>query len=282
MSAARWLAPSLVGLGAIALAARDEGMGSANDGLAQLRTALHAARAPEGSMERTSTKRRKVDDPLAAVADAFLRVDVRETSDTDLVAVLLAGTTSDDPIRAASDLLRDVGGNLARVARAEGLIDRPGFGRMARARMVAAAELARRAQLKGAVEGMGASITGPRDAVALARAYAQGPQERVVGLYFDRQLRVLASRTLHVGGVDMSFVDVREVMVTAIETRARSFILVHNHPSGAREPSRSDDTTTQRVAEAAKALGLQFLDHVVLGREGVTYSYAEERPHLLS
>jgi DNA repair protein RadC len=259
-----------------------ERAGSANDGIAQLRTALHAARAPEGSMERTSTKRRKVDDPLAAVADAFLRVDVRETSDTDLVAVLLAGTTSDDPIRAASDLLRDVGGNLARVARAEGLIDRPGFGSMARASMVAAAELARRAQLKGAVEGMGASITGPRDAVALARAYAQGPQERVVGLYFDKQLRVIASRTLHVGAVDMSLIDVREVMVTAIETRANSFILVHNHPSGRGEPSPADDTTTRRVAEAAKALSLQFLDHLVLGREGVTYSYAEQRPHLLS
>jgi len=196
--------------------------------------------------------------------------------------VLLAGTTSEDPIHAASALLHDVGGNLARVARAEGFVSRPGFGPMARARMVAAAELARRAQLKGAVAGMGASITGIQDAVALARAYAQGPQERVVALYFDTRLRVMASRTLHVGAVDMSLVDVREVMVTAIETRARSLILVHNHPSGDSDPSSADDETTRRVSAAARVLGIKILDHLVLGREGATFSYAENRPYLLS
>jgi DNA repair protein RadC len=148
--------------------------------------------------------------------------------------------------------------------------------------MTAAAELARRAQLKGAVEGIGSPITGPRDAIALARAYAHGPQERVIGIYFDGKLRVLASRTLHVGGVDMSLIDVREVMLTALEARARSFILVHNHPSGDGEPSRQDDDVTKRVAAAAKVLGVQFLDHLVLGREGTTFSYAEQRPHLLS
>jgi DNA repair protein RadC len=142
-------------------------------------------------------------------------------------------------------------------------------------RVLAAAELMRRAQLKGAVEGAGKAITSPSDAVALARAYAAGPQERVVGLYFDGQNRLLASRTLHVGAVDQSLIDVREVLLPAVETRARSLILVHNHPSGVAEPSSADDTTTYRVAQAAKILGYGLLDHLVLGREGSTYSYAE-------
>ena len=252
-----------------------ERAGSANSDLAQLRTALHAARAPAGSADRATPKRRAKPDPLAEVAEAFLRVDVRETSDTDLVAVLLAGTTTADPLEAASALLRDVNGNLARVARAEGFIDRAGFGAMARARVLAAAELMRRAQLKGAVEGAGKAITSPTDAVALARAYAAGPQERVVGLYFDIENRLLASRTLHVGSVDQSLIDVREVLLPAVETRAKSLILVHNHPPGVAEPSSADDITTYRVAQAAKILGYALLDHLVLGREGSTYSYAE-------
>ena len=285
MSAARWILPSIVGVGAIALATRSGARGSANTGLSQLREALHAARAPAGSMDRASPKRRTAkaqDDALAAVADAFLRVDVRETSDTDLVAVLLAGTTKDDPLDAAGKLLRDVGGNLARVARAEGFVERQGFGPMARARVLASAELARRAQLKGAVEGAGNPIRDAREATALARAYAGGPQERVVGLYFDNGLRLLASRTLHVGAVDQSLIDPREVLLPAVETRAKSFILVHNHPSGGSDPSPQDDAVTKRVSEAAKILGYRMIDHLVLGRDGESFSYAMQRPHLLA
>jgi DNA repair protein RadC len=75
--------------------------------------------------------------------------------------------------------------------------------------------------------------------------------------------------------VDQSLIDVREVLLPAVETRAKSLILVHNHPPGVAEPSSADDTTTYRVAQAAKILGYGLLDHLVLGREGSTYSYAE-------
>lgn len=264
-------------------APRPSQRGSAN-ALSDLREALRNARAPSGSMDRSGPKSRTraQGGALVAVAEAFLRVDVRETSDTDLVAVLLAGTTKDDPLAAAGKLLADVGGNLARVARAEGFIERPGFGPMARARVLASAELARRAQILGAVEGAGKPISSPLDAVELARSYAGGPQERVVGLYFDSKLRLLASRTLHVGAVDASLVDVREVLLPAVETRARSIILVHNHPSGDPDPSDSDDRITRNVSQAAKILGYKLIDHLVIGRDGHTFSYALRRPSLLS
>lgn len=374
MSAARWLVPSLLGVGAIALAVRDEPRGSASVGwrdaripmgaglnargileggvmtytvyqgltlrpstmretlrvpwretetrassdstlryliqrsiergaprparvgspnatethrgaLRDLRTALHAARAPAGSMDRETPKRRTVksqEAALTAVADAFLKIDIRETSDTNLVAVLLAGTTKNDPLDAARDLLHDVGGNLARVARAEGFIDRPGFGPMARARVLASAELARRAQLKGAVEGAGRPIQSSGEAIALARAYAGGPQERVVGLYFDNANRLLASRTLHVGAVNLSLINPREVLLPAVETRAKSLILVHNHPSGGSDPSTADDEVTKRISASAKILGYRMLDHLVLGRGDESFSYAMRRSYLLS
>ena len=79
---------------------------------------------------------------------------------------------------------------------------------------------------------------------------------------------------VHVGSVDQSIIDVREVLLPAVETRAKSLILVHNHPSGHAEPSSADDAMTYRVAQAGKILGYGLLDHLVLGREGSTYSYA--------
>ena len=278
MSGSAWTPvwASLLGAGAVALAVRTSSQGSANHALHALRTALHASRAPAGSFARTTKA-----STTHAVAEAFLRVDIRETSDTDLVAVLLAGTTQEDPLDAAAALLRDVHGNLARVSRAEGFTERPGFGPMARARVLAAAELARRASLRGAVEGAGASILGPREAEVLARSYAGGPQERVVGLYFDARSRLLSSRTLHVGAVDQSLVDVWEVLLPAIETRARSLILVHNHPSGNAEASPADDQITQKVARGAQTLSISFADHLVLGRGTDAYSYAIQHPALL-
>lgn len=280
-----WMA-AIVGVGALALAAGHESVRGSRAPRVQpqiiaLRAALHASRAPVGSADRTSVKRR-APDPLKAVAEAFLAVDPREVSDTELVAVLLAGSTDGDPIEAAGSLLANLGGNLARVGRAEGFLDRSDLRPMARARMLAAAELARRATMKGSTEGLGGKpISSPRDAEALARAYAGGPQERVVGLYFDPRMQLIASRTLHIGGTDLSIVDPREVLRPALEVRAKSIILVHNHPSGRAEASREDDIVTQRIAQGCAILGLQLLDHLVLGRAGQTYSYAESNDHLL-
>jgi DNA repair protein RadC len=211
---------------------------------------------------------------LRDMARKFLLVDARDVWDESLVAVLLAGSVEGSPEEAARGLLADVQGNLARVARAEGFANRKGFSVLAQARMVAAAELVKRAERRAAVEGKGGQIIDPDAAERIARAYIGGPREQVGALFFDNQMRLLGFRILSMGGQSMTVADPREVVIAALEMRANAVILVHNHPSGVAKPSSEDDTTTARLKEILRLLGMTLADHIILGKDVDTYSYA--------
>ena len=71
--------------------------------------------------------------------------------------------------------------------------------------------------------------------------------------------------TISVGTLSASLVHPREVFKPAIKASAASVILAHNHPSGKVEPSREDREVTQRMSGAAQIIGIEVLDHVILG-----------------
>ena len=60
----------------------------------------------------------------------------------------------------------------------------------------------------------------------------------------------------------------REVFKAAVAESAQAIVLVHNHPSGLPEPSSEDLVVTERLAEAGRILGIEILDHIVLGSQG--------------
>jgi DNA repair protein RadC len=245
--------------------------------LRAFREALAATGMRSNPAAKSATRRVKSDtlpDALLEMSRRFLLVDPKDVTDEDLVAVLLAGAVEGDPSAAATELLVDVQGNLARVARAEGFARRAGFSALAQARMSAAAELVKRAERRASVEGLGEKVTGPAEAERIARAYIGGPREQVGALFFDSQLRLLGFRLLSMGGQTMTVADPREVVISALEMRATAVILVHNHPSGVPSPSGPDDTTTTRLKEILRLLGMTLADHIILGKKDATYSYA--------
>jgi DNA repair protein RadC len=86
---------------------------------------------------------------------------------------------------------------------------------------------------------------------------------RVVLLNTKNQ--VLAVETISVGGLSSSLVHPREVFKRAIQRSAAALILVHNHPSGDPTPSSEDLEVTKRLQEAGKILGIEVLDHIIIG-----------------
>ena len=72
------------------------------------------------------------------------------------------------------------------------------------------------------------------------------------------------------GTLDASLVHPREVFRAAIAASASAIILVHNHPSGDTTPSREDRAVTDRLTECGKMLGIDVLDHIVIGGDSVT------------
>jgi DNA repair protein RadC len=77
------------------------------------------------------------------------------------------------------------------------------------------------------------------------------------------------------GTINASIVHPREVFRTAIYKAVTSIVIGHNHPSGNPEPSEEDLKLTRRLVEAGKVVGIDVLDHTIIGSGGQFYSFKE-------
>ena len=94
--------------------------------------------------------------------------------------------------------------------------------------------------------------------------------EEVWMILLNSCMQIIGSSQVSKGGLEHAFVDVRIIYQTALMAHATGFILVHNHPSGDPTPSQEDIETTKRLYNAAALLGIELLDHIVIGNERYT------------
>ena len=135
-------------------------------------------------------------------------------------------------------------------------------------RIASALELGRRA----AAPATPAAIATPADVAAIAQRELSGlAREAVLVIACDAVNCPLRADVISVGAVGMAAMPVREILHFVLRWDASAFALAHNHPRGACEPSDADVAATERVALAARAVGLRFLGHVVVsGRQWQT------------
>ena len=110
------------------------------------------------------------------------------------------------------------------------------------------------------------SWTAVIDYVRAVQAFAEKEQFRI--LFLDKKNQVIADEVQQEGTVDHTPVYPREVVKRALELSATAIILVHNHPSGDPTPSQADIEMTRQVAQVVRTLGIQVLDHVIVGKDG--------------
>lgn len=99
-------------------------------------------------------------------------------------------------------------------------------------------------------------------------------QEEFLIATLDTKLHVRRVVRITRGTLDASLVHPREVFRPAIADCAGSILLIHNHPSGDTTPSRQDREITDRLKKAGEILGIQVIDHIIVG-EGKAVSLAE-------
>ena len=102
----------------------------------------------------------------------------------------------------------------------------------------------------------------------LAEYIGEADRELFVIALLTIRYRVLGLHTVSVGCLSSSLVHPREVFKPAILAGSSAVLLAHNHPSGDPEPSAEDLALTRRLAAAGTILGIEVLDHLVLGEEG--------------
>jgi len=99
-------------------------------------------------------------------------------------------------------------------------------------------------------------------------------KEQFYCLYLDTRNSLIRKELVSVGNLNTSVIHPREIFRSAIKESANSVILAHNHPSGNPEPSKDDLEITKLLVNAGKLMGIQVLDHVVIG-DGIYISMAD-------
>jgi DNA repair protein RadC len=201
--------------------------------------------------------------------DRMLRVGPRALATVELLELVLGPRVGRADHDLAPRLLLDWGSIQALVReRAPALLRVPGMGPARTSRLLAALELGRRAVQDPLRPGR--EVRGPRDVAPALRVELGGRQrERFVALYLDARHRLLDQVTVAVGSLDASLVHPREVFRPAVAVGAVALLVAHNHPSGCPRPSRDDLELTARLDRCGRLMGIELLDHLVVGAREV-------------
>lgn len=95
--------------------------------------------------------------------------------------------------------------------------------------------------------------------------FRHSDQEQMYLMMLNTKNRLLGEQMISKGTVNSSMISPREIFLQALHYHAVSIVLVHNHPSGDPAPSRDDLSFTKRVQEAGILLGIELLDHIIIG-----------------
>lgn len=123
-------------------------------------------------------------------------------------------------------------------------------------------------------------IRSPEDVVQIGKTFMhihEEPEEYMYMICMNTKNKVIGVFEISHGNVNSSIVGTREIFQKALLANAVSIILMHNHPSGDPSPSREDIEVTRRIVEAGKIIGIQVLDHIIIGDR---YSSLKEKGHM--
>lgn len=187
-------------------------------------------------------------------------------SNQELIAILLrTGTKNESVLMLANrviksfDKIQDL-----KDATVEEITSVKGIGRAKAVQILAAAELGKRVYRKHS-EGKYV-IRSPEDAAAyLMTDMTSLLQEHFVVMFLNVKNEVLHKHTVFIGSLNSSIVHPREIYREAVKRSAASIIVAHNHPSGNPAPSPEDIEVTKRLVEAGSIIGIDLLDHIIIG-----------------
>ncbi|MCX6335699.1 MAG: DNA repair protein RadC [Bacteroidetes bacterium] len=197
---------------------------------------------------------------------------------TELLAILINnGTKQQNALELAQELMQHVHNNLQNLGNSsvQELVNLKikGLGKAKAISIVAALELGIR---RSVVVKKKTTIKQSSDVAAYLQAQIGYKQKEVfVVVYLNRANKIIQYEVISEGGMTGTVADPRIILKKALDHRAVSIILCHNHPSGNLLPSKADEQLTTKIKAAAGYLDIQVMDHIIVSEEGY-YSFADE------
>lgn len=198
--------------------------------------------------------------------ERFLQDGPQSLSNQELLALLLrTGSREESVLQLSGRLINSFKGlRLLKEASVEELTVINGIGEAKAIQILASVELGRR--INNLNDQDRYVIRSPEDGANYCMEEMRFlSQEHFVCLYLNTKNQVLQKTTVFIGSLNASIVHPREVFKEAFKRSAASIICLHNHPSGDPSPSREDIEVTKRLVECGKIIGIEVLDHIIIG-----------------
>ena len=200
----------------------------------------------------------------------------------ELLAVLLrTGTKDESALELAQKLLSAAGGSLLALSRMSLAQMRSikGLGGAKALPVMAALELGRRF-MEEKMNLNRTTIVSPSQIYSLMSPRLKGLQtEECWVVFLNSASYVLSTRKMSSGGLNATIIDVRSIVAAALDEKACSLVLVHNHPSGNPRPGSQDLKQTAVLRDALTPFGIAMIDHVVVC-DDCCYSFADDKVYL--
>ncbi|WP_226526321.1 RadC family protein [Metabacillus niabensis] len=200
--------------------------------------------------------------------ERLLNEGADKLSNQELLAILLrTGTKKESVLELSQKLLKHFEGlRMLKDASVEEITTISGIGTAKAVQILSALELGRRMNRLTYDDRF--VIRSPQDGANYVMEEMRFlSQEHFVCLYLNTKNQVLHKQTVFIGSLNASIVHPREVFKEALKRSAASLICIHNHPSGDPSPSREDIEVTKRLTECGKMLGIELLDHLIIGEQ---------------
>jgi DNA repair protein RadC len=197
-------------------------------------------------------------------------------SNAELLAILIgSGTKNKSAVELSQDILNSCKNNLRELSKINlnELTQFSGIGEAKAITIIGAMELARRRDTEAIEEKT--IIKRSEDAYRVFRSSLEDLyQEEFYALFLNQRNQVIQLKQLSIGGMNSTLVDVRILFRMALELKATSIIVAHNHPSGNLNPSEADKALTKKIVESGKIMDINLLDHLILADDKF-YSFAD-------
>jgi DNA repair protein RadC len=187
-------------------------------------------------------------------------------STSELLSVVLgSGTKREEISHMTKRILREYGDkNISNYRNPKALSSDMEIPIVKACQIVSCFELGRR--FFGSGKGSQVIIRNAKSAYHYLKGMQSLSKEQIRGLYLNSRYRLIHDEVISVGSLTSSIIHPREVFRPAIECSAAAIIMAHNHPSGSPKPTKGDIEATEQLIEAGKILGIQILDHIVIGK----------------